>query len=308
MRARTRGGRWTRWTALHDAGDHGPDAGRGSAGTDPAWTGAADEFQLRLKGRRARPARALRALRPRGARRAPQPPARARVGARGGRPARPAIIPRSAWGGDTRPAAQRPVLRPGPARVRAPHGQRERVRAGGLGGDRARDRALPPRPQRLERRRLQLPRRPVRPDLRGPRRRHRPRDRRRAGAGLQQRLDRRRAASARSRRVAPPPAGDRRDRARDRLEALAPRRPGRRARSPSRRRAARPTASRPARRSRSSASRATATATPRRARATSLYGQLADLRARAAQYAGPLAGRDVRAASTKLRGVTIGAR
>jgi hypothetical protein len=57
VRARRRGGSWTRWTALHEAGDHGPDAGRGTAGTDPAWTGAADEFQLRLRGH----ARGLRA-------------------------------------------------------------------------------------------------------------------------------------------------------------------------------------------------------------------------------------------------------
>ena len=44
---------------------------------------------------------------------------------------------------------------------------------------------LPPRPQRLERHRLQLPRRPVRPGLRGPRGRRRPGRRRRPGAGLQ---------------------------------------------------------------------------------------------------------------------------
>jgi hypothetical protein len=100
VRARRRGGSWTRWTPLHDAGDHGPDAGRGAAGTDPAWTGAADEFQLRLKGRprglRARFVRsgpAARAAR----RRAPL----ARSAARRRQIATaPAIITRSEWGGD----------------------------------------------------------------------------------------------------------------------------------------------------------------------------------------------------------------
>jgi len=107
VRARRRGGSWTRWAALHDAGDHGPDAGRGTAGTDPAWTGAADEFQLRLKGRprglRARfvrsgpAARAARLRRP-----------LARMSARRSQVAVPAIIPRAAWGGDTVPPRSGP--------------------------------------------------------------------------------------------------------------------------------------------------------------------------------------------------------
>ena len=50
LRARKSGGRWTRWVTLHELGDHGPDHGRLPAGTDPAFTGAADEFQLRLRG------------------------------------------------------------------------------------------------------------------------------------------------------------------------------------------------------------------------------------------------------------------
>ena len=100
VRARRRGGRWTRWTALHDAGDHGPDAGRGAAGTDPAWTGAADEFQLRLTGhprglrvRFVRSGPAARAARRRGqlARSARRP---RQLGA-------PPIITRSEWGGDS---------------------------------------------------------------------------------------------------------------------------------------------------------------------------------------------------------------
>ena len=44
-------------------GDHGPDGARAVAGTDPAFVGAADEFQLRLRGNpRALRARFVRAL------------------------------------------------------------------------------------------------------------------------------------------------------------------------------------------------------------------------------------------------------
>ncbi|HET8952042.1 MAG TPA: hypothetical protein VFN44_16090, partial [Solirubrobacteraceae bacterium] len=57
VRARRRGGRWTPWAPLHVMGDHGPDEARAVAGTDPAFVGAADEFQLRLRGN----PRALRA-------------------------------------------------------------------------------------------------------------------------------------------------------------------------------------------------------------------------------------------------------
>jgi hypothetical protein len=104
LRARKRGGRWSRWVTLHDAGDHGPDRGRRPAGTDPAYTGAADEFQLRLRG-------APRALRARFVRAQPT----ARVSARLARRLRarsaqaPAIIPRSAWGGDSVPPREPPA-------------------------------------------------------------------------------------------------------------------------------------------------------------------------------------------------------
>jgi hypothetical protein len=108
VRARRRGGRWTRWVALHPTGDHGPDGARTApAGTDPAFTGAADEFQLRLRGNprrlRARFVRALptanvarrlsRRLRRRGAAAA----ARRRRRPQG---APPPIILREEWGGD----------------------------------------------------------------------------------------------------------------------------------------------------------------------------------------------------------------
>ena len=220
VRARRRGGGWSRWTALHDAGDHGPDAGRGAAGTDPAWTGAADQFQLRLQGR-------ARGLHARFVRSGPAARAAGRALARPHRRAppghAPADHPARGVGRRRRAAAQRPRLRPGAARVRPPHRQRERLRARGVRRDRARDREVPPRPQRLERPRLQLHRRPVRPDLRGPGGRDRPGDRRRAGAGLQQRLDRHRVPRHLHERRA-----DRgrpgRGRAADRLEALAARR------------------------------------------------------------------------------------
>ena len=108
VRARRRGGSWTRWTALHDAGDHGPDAGSGATGTEPAWTGAADEFQLRLKGRprglRARFVRsgpAARAAR----RRAPL----ARLAARRQIGTPPPIITRAEWGGDGVPPRTGPA-------------------------------------------------------------------------------------------------------------------------------------------------------------------------------------------------------
>jgi N-acetylmuramoyl-L-alanine amidase len=110
LRARRRGGRWTRWVTLHDLGDHGPDRGRLPAGTDPAFVGAADEFQLRLRG-------APRELRARFVR--AQPTARLatrlsrRLRARRSRAAQagapPAIIPRSAWGGDSVPPREAPI-------------------------------------------------------------------------------------------------------------------------------------------------------------------------------------------------------
>ena len=106
VRARRRGGRWTDWVALHPAGDHAPDGERAPAGTDPAFTGAADQLQLRLRGRPRRlRARLVRALPRAGAARrlARRSRARARASATA-----PAIIPRSAWGGDSVPPREPP--------------------------------------------------------------------------------------------------------------------------------------------------------------------------------------------------------
>jgi hypothetical protein len=98
VRARPRGGEWSRWVPLPAA--HGSDHERLVAGTDPVWTGAADLFQLRLRGAaRGLRARFVRSPAPRGRLRA----LRARqVGA-------PAIIPRSAWGGDSVPPRAPPA-------------------------------------------------------------------------------------------------------------------------------------------------------------------------------------------------------
>ena len=107
VRARRRGGRWTEWAALHVMGDHGPDGARAVAGTDPAFVGTADELQLRIKGR-------PRALRARFVRALPTATVARRVGERLRRRARASarrqaagpsvrVITRSEWGGDSVP-------------------------------------------------------------------------------------------------------------------------------------------------------------------------------------------------------------
>src|SRR5687768_964698 len=108
VRARRRGGRWTEWGTLHVLGDHGPDGARAVAGTDPAFVGAADEFQLRLRGN-------PRALRARFVRALPTATVARRLGDRLRRRARASarprqstgpsvrVITRSEWGGDSVP-------------------------------------------------------------------------------------------------------------------------------------------------------------------------------------------------------------
>ena len=78
----------------------------------------------------------------------------------------------SAWGANESIRRAAPPLRAAaPLRRRPPHGRHEQLHARAVGRDRARDRDLPREGQRLERHRLQLPRRQVRPGLRGPLRR-----------------------------------------------------------------------------------------------------------------------------------------
>src|SRR3954453_11257235 len=111
VRARRRGGGWTPWLTLHASGVHAPDGARAPAGTEPAYTGAADVFQLRLRGSahglkarfvRAQPtARAARHLTGRLRRR--RPPR-----ARRSQSSQPAIISRTEWGGDSVPPRAAP--------------------------------------------------------------------------------------------------------------------------------------------------------------------------------------------------------
>ena len=101
-------------------------------------------------------------------------------------------------------------LRDGEGGAGASHRLAQRLHAGRGAADRARDLPLPPQLERLERHRLQRPRRQVRHALRGPRRRARPGGDRRARAGVQladggDRQHRRlHVASARARRRSPP--------------------------------------------------------------------------------------------------------
>ena len=101
VRARRRGGRWTPWASLHLSGDHAPESGRVPAGTDPAFTGAADEFQLRLRG-------TPRALRARFVRALPTASVARRIARHARRGAQPLVISRSEWGGDTVPPRATP--------------------------------------------------------------------------------------------------------------------------------------------------------------------------------------------------------
>jgi hypothetical protein len=101
LRARRRGGAWTRWTHLHAAADHGPDGRDRVPGTDPVWTGSADQIQLRVRGAarglQARFVRALPAARTARARGLMARAARRQI------PGAPPIITREQWGADSVP-------------------------------------------------------------------------------------------------------------------------------------------------------------------------------------------------------------
>ena len=196
-------------------------------------------------------------------------------------PAAPAIVlARPAWRRQrVDPARARRVTRPTSAlRDRPPHGRRERLHGGRVGGDRARDPDLPREGERLERHRLQLPRRQVRPGVRGPLRRHRPERRRRARGGVQHRLGRRRGARRATARSPPTARRSRRwqaarlaARPRARRPAVDVARTPRAATRASRRRAG----------LRCARSPATATPASRPAPANALYALLGDDRAAA---------------------------
>jgi hypothetical protein len=99
VRVRTRRGPWSPWVPLGAGHHHRPDTGTGAHASDPVWAGGADELQLRAA-RRPRgglhlhfvavPAAAKR----RGARASAAVAHAAQAGPQ------PAIITRSAWGGD----------------------------------------------------------------------------------------------------------------------------------------------------------------------------------------------------------------
>jgi hypothetical protein len=106
VRARRRGGGWTPWVPLAAAPGHGPDGGRAPAGSDPVWTGAADLFQLRLRGS----ARDLRArfVRSQPAAAAARRLARRSRRARAAQAGAPRIVSRAEWGGDAHPPRHDP--------------------------------------------------------------------------------------------------------------------------------------------------------------------------------------------------------
>jgi hypothetical protein len=91
LRTRTSGGRWTRWTAL--PASHGP-----LSGTDPVYTGAADELQLRTRGN-------ATGLKARFVKTVAQPQPRARAAQAQGTPP---MVPRADWGADQVPPRTTP--------------------------------------------------------------------------------------------------------------------------------------------------------------------------------------------------------
>jgi N-acetylmuramoyl-L-alanine amidase len=106
VRARASGGRWTAWLRLPALAGHAPDGERAPMGTDPAFTGAADELQFRLRGAgRGLTARFVHALRD---------AERARIASaaptsHAAQVSPPAIISRTEWGADSVPPRAGPT-------------------------------------------------------------------------------------------------------------------------------------------------------------------------------------------------------
>ena len=227
LRARRRGGRWTRWV---DAARARRPRARPRAAARRHRPGVHRRRRRVPAPPARRPARAARPLRARAAGRArwPRGSRRARR-AQAGAP--PAIIPRSAWGGDSVPPREPPIY--GEVQLAFVH---HTVTANDYTPEESAGIVLSiaryhRNSQRLERHRLPVPRRQVRPDLRGPRGRDRPGRGRRAGAGLEQHLDGHRLPR-RLQLGRPDARGHGRARAADRLEAVGPRRARPPARSP----------------------------------------------------------------------------
>ena len=187
-RTRNLAGRWSAWRVF-SAEDALPDHGREQRATrgwriaSPFWTGASNAIQYRTVGRVAR----LRAYFVRSA----EAGVSGEAGRSRGRAAdhHPCGLAR----GRVDPSRCAVLRRLRPLRDRPPHGGLELVHEGAIGLDRSRDRALPRAGERLERHRLQLSRRQVRPGLRRPLRRDDQAGDRRACGGVQHGLRRDRA-------------------------------------------------------------------------------------------------------------------
>ena len=109
VRARRRGGAWSRWTPLAVHGDHAPDTGTNERASDPVWTGPSDELQFRSRrGLRGDLRVHLVAVPAPKRRRRPGTQVRAAVARQAQPGTPPPIIPRSAWGGDSVPPRSPP--------------------------------------------------------------------------------------------------------------------------------------------------------------------------------------------------------
>jgi hypothetical protein len=106
VRVRRRGGRWSPWVALAVHGDHAPDTGSGERASDPVWAGGCDELQLRAPGPLRAKLRVHFVAVPAVGRHSAVRATAAAKQAQPGTP--PPIIPRSAWGGDSVPPRAAP--------------------------------------------------------------------------------------------------------------------------------------------------------------------------------------------------------
>jgi hypothetical protein len=110
VRVRRDGGSWSPWVPLAVHGDHAPDTGTGERASDPVWAGGCDELQLHA------------AQRPRATLRmhfvaVPAPPRRSVLARAAATPKQttpepgtpPPIIPRSAWGAEAVPPRAAPA-------------------------------------------------------------------------------------------------------------------------------------------------------------------------------------------------------
>ena len=187
FRTRSLAGRWSGWEAAAPEAEDLPDAftqeALGAQGWrlgNPYWTGPSNRIAYRVYGRVTQ-LRAYFIHSPE-----ERVPMR-RLSIAGS----PPIVTRRAWNANEAIRRGVPALRVGGAVRRRPsHRRLELVHRFAVGGDRARHRGLPRARERLERHRLQLSRRQVRPGVRRPVRRCRAQRDRCARRGLQHRLGR----------------------------------------------------------------------------------------------------------------------